>query len=1187
MASLLFNVLALHAIFALSAPCNRTDFRPTATIDCGVVVGTTTSLPTSTVTVNKFLGIPFGAVPVRFGPPQPAPPLESIYDASEYKPSCIQKFNYPEAARNQSIKWYNTPGPPAGESEDCLNLNIFAPATAPDRPRAVLFWIYGGGFNQGSGSLPLYDGTSFATNHDVVVVTSNHRLNIFGFPGSPDMPEGERNLGWLDQHLALTWVQHNIAAFGGDPGRVTIMGESSGAGSVDALVTAPPNPPPFHAAIMQSGQATIIAPDNITALSWNLATKAFNCSSHNELECMRAVPPLVLKDAVERLGLQFGQVQDGGATWAESPRKDRLLSTDENPRIARVPVLIGSNADEGRNYAFGYKDAKEYISKSLPGGTEEQIDTLLAAYPLGAPEISNEFDRIAKIYTEVSFQCPAKAVSEDSAAVGINTWRYFFNASFPNSELFKGSGAHHIAEIRPVFGTFPREGATEFQADVSRAMQEAWARFAKDPNAGPGWDVVPRLAVFGGGARAGMSEAGREALKIGNASDIDQRCQLFQGFFSTQVKTPPEQSWIDICIGMENRAKRHFRAFLREYVEKSIKRRPCLGPTEYEPVQTITCATTLEDIWSDLVRVANIMVIQPRRQREPWNAQFQGISYSSREPQKQNPTVVEIGRWMASDAKMSLQLDQTFEKQAISTEDLRLVLDTLWAKEQDITCSPSARLAFRTAVVLGATGGWRPASLLRVKYKDVEIGLMRHPRNPQDVVVVAKGFCSIEDILQSEQLPAGIDYRALGWRDEFMKCEGSKETIPLKYHQFRDIWNRVLLVIGMPENPRIYALRVAFVATGQLTPALRNYILSHSSEVYERSYHPVHLQNNLMHTSFGELANGNDEILAAMHRVCLKRDPNAPIYIKQQDLDDFEKRNDITTLRAIKSSSEQDKAARATGRIQHIINTLEDLLIQARRQEYFEAVRQGKPTAHLIDHSAVNPRRRLNKASSATAERVARFFPDERVQNGLVHTLVAFLQNKPIDDALGDQGNSGTGMAKEPKTRKEEPRCLLCQSPGFHNKASLSRHVWDLHKDTIEHGFDCPECQRLGKGRVRIAKGEATLENSAWRDPWIAGASKAEWLHQTLMRSRVCTRLVRFDRSCDPLFQYPPVDPVGNRRQSAARWASGVDLAHVDSSDLWELLEDDPVEAHLARPEAEAAATGNRRSSAADFRACQ
>ncbi len=187
--------LAFYATTVSSAICSDTNTHPTATIDSGVIAGTTTSLPSSTRPVSKFLGIPFGAPPVRFSPPQPAAPWQSIYDASEYKPSCIQKYNYPEVARNQAIEWFGTPGPPAGESEDCLNLNVFAPAGASEGSKAVLFWIHGGGFSIGSGSLPFYDGASFAADHDVVVVTMNYRTNVFGFPGSPDLPEAERNLG--------------------------------------------------------------------------------------------------------------------------------------------------------------------------------------------------------------------------------------------------------------------------------------------------------------------------------------------------------------------------------------------------------------------------------------------------------------------------------------------------------------------------------------------------------------------------------------------------------------------------------------------------------------------------------------------------------------------------------------------------------------------------------------------------------------------------------------------------------------------------------------------------------------------------------------------------------------------------------------------------------------------------------
>ena len=196
MTPLALLALAFNATTASSAQHNSdANTRPTATINSGVIAGTTTSLPSSPITVNKFLGIPFGAPPVRFSPPQPPAPWQSIYDASEYKPACIQTFNYPEAARKQTIEWFNTPGPPAGESEDCLNLNVFAPASATEGSKAVLFWIHGGAFNFGSGSLSLYDGSSFAAEHGLVVVTINYRTNVFGFPGSPDIPVPERNLG--------------------------------------------------------------------------------------------------------------------------------------------------------------------------------------------------------------------------------------------------------------------------------------------------------------------------------------------------------------------------------------------------------------------------------------------------------------------------------------------------------------------------------------------------------------------------------------------------------------------------------------------------------------------------------------------------------------------------------------------------------------------------------------------------------------------------------------------------------------------------------------------------------------------------------------------------------------------------------------------------------------------------------
>ena len=284
---------------------------------------------------------------------------------------------------------------------------------------------------------------------------------------------------------------------------------------------------------MQSGQATINAGLNDSATSWEVLVKAAKCPSDDALECIRAIPALEIKEILEQQKLPFGPVHDGGATWADASRKDRLESTDQESLIARVPILIGSNADEGRHSAIAQNDTEAYLRGSFPEGTPEQvIKLLLDTYPIGAPGLSNEFDRISAIGTEFQFQCPSKIVAEESAEVGIHSWRYFYNASFPNTEIFPGSGAYHTAEIEPVFGTYPQEGATKFQVDLSKAMQYSWAKFMKDPTCGPGWDEAPRLAVFGGGASPGVDDLGREVLVTVDPEYVDRRCEVYQPLFN-------------------------------------------------------------------------------------------------------------------------------------------------------------------------------------------------------------------------------------------------------------------------------------------------------------------------------------------------------------------------------------------------------------------------------------------------------------------------------------------------------------------------------------------------------------------------------------------------------------------------------------------------------------------------------
>ncbi|KAI9368530.1 Carboxylesterase [Aspergillus egyptiacus] len=524
-------VLLASATGALASPC-KPDHRPTAVIDSGTVAGASTSFPSSTVTVNKFLGIPFAAPPVRFSPPRPAHSWEGIYDATEHKPSCIQQFNYPEETRNRTMQFFNTPPPPAGESEDCLYLNVFAPAGATsEEPKAVLFWLYGGALMFGTGSLPGYDGSSFAANQDVVVVTINYRTNVFGFPGSPDLPKNQRNLGWLDQRLALKWVQRNIAAFGGDPDRVTIFGESAGGASVDALITLPPKPLPFHAAIMQSGEATVNNRAENAGVGWQELVELAGCPpKRRAVNCLRALPALELKEIIERNALSFGPVTDK-ATYAEDAHQKRLHSTAQRPLIARVPLMIGTTARDAWPLIMGGNDTAQYLRTAFPTFSEEKIQDIIAAYPISAASgIRSPAEQIAVIATEFGFQCPAKVIADGTADVGVPAWRYIFNASFPNHEIFPGSGAFHSSEIGLVFGTYQREGATPFQEELSDFMEKAWADFAKDPASGPGWDAVPEVGVLGG-----WDAQGQVAVTTLPSGEVDRRCEFFDDLYAAAL----------------------------------------------------------------------------------------------------------------------------------------------------------------------------------------------------------------------------------------------------------------------------------------------------------------------------------------------------------------------------------------------------------------------------------------------------------------------------------------------------------------------------------------------------------------------------------------------------------------------------------------------------------------------------
>jgi para-nitrobenzyl esterase len=196
--------------------------------------------------VRVFRGIPYALAPtgdLRWHAPQPALKWKDVRDGSAFAPDCIQPPYYPELRRD-------------GQSEDCLTLNVWTPAKKANEPLPVMVGIYGGGFINGSGSHPSYDGTPFAIR-GVVLVTLNYRMELFGFMAHPALTaespnKASGNYGLMDQVAALQWVKRNIAAFGGDPNRVTVFGQSAGAMSIESLMTSPMARGLFQQAILQS-----------------------------------------------------------------------------------------------------------------------------------------------------------------------------------------------------------------------------------------------------------------------------------------------------------------------------------------------------------------------------------------------------------------------------------------------------------------------------------------------------------------------------------------------------------------------------------------------------------------------------------------------------------------------------------------------------------------------------------------------------------------------------------------------------------------------------------------------------------------------------------------------------------------------------------------------------------------------
>lgn len=309
------------------------------------------------------------------------------------------------------------------------------------------------------------------------------------------VPLGNRNAGLLDQRKALAWVQENIARFGGSPKKVTIWGWSAGAASVNWLVTSMPKNPPFHAAIMEGGQATYFPyrDESVGLGAWNRLAEALNCSGVPDvLKCVRGADALKIRDVLDSSpSLAFNPIVDNVTVIAN------MAEARAKRRIADVPVLLGANADEGQT-TIGVTNATAAILGFFPNDPQIRAD-VEAAYPIGKDGIETPNHVISRLSTDLA-QCSLALLGQSNIEAGYKTWRFCLKAYFPNTELIPNGRAYHGTQVPLVRGSYPAEGATPQEIALSKYMQGAWADFSKNPKRGPGWESLG----LAGGADLGV-----------------------------------------------------------------------------------------------------------------------------------------------------------------------------------------------------------------------------------------------------------------------------------------------------------------------------------------------------------------------------------------------------------------------------------------------------------------------------------------------------------------------------------------------------------------------------------------------------------------------------------------------------------------------------------------------------------
>jgi para-nitrobenzyl esterase len=443
--------------------------------------------------LRVFKGLPYALPPTgerRWRPPVEMPAWSGTREATRFGAACIQPTSRPGSIYADTL--------PA-ISEDCLTLNVWAPAVARGAP--VFVWIHGGSLATGSGAESTYDGAKLAA-HGLVVVSINYRLGVLGYlahPGlSAESPEHvSGNYGLLDQIAALRWVSRNIGAFGGDAANVTIAGESAGALSVMYLMAAPAARGLFARAIMQSAYM-ISAPHLRDSPHGDFAAEAIGTYLAGKLGAsdvagLRAMDAGALSEAAVSARYFPFLTIDGSVL----PRQ--LVDVFDRGEQARVPILAGFNSGEIRSLRFlappPPKSAGEYESL-IRDRYADLADAFLKLYPA-----SDLAESVLMAPRDALYGWTAMRLVTKQSALGIPAFLYYFDHGYPAADA-AGLHAFHASELPYVFGTatvtpplWPKPPATSGESRLSEAIAGYWAAFARDGS--PSASGQPRWPPFG------------------------------------------------------------------------------------------------------------------------------------------------------------------------------------------------------------------------------------------------------------------------------------------------------------------------------------------------------------------------------------------------------------------------------------------------------------------------------------------------------------------------------------------------------------------------------------------------------------------------------------------------------------------------------------------------------------------